>query len=164
MGKLPIKKTRVLAYQAEKGRLKAKIDHAAKTLSNKKQLRVALFIQLKGMIDKIDPLEAIAIGTATFVIKSGMEWSEDVLVKIFKKETTVLHLIPYFGSILRMSQAFIPEGDYSPMQKIMDNPAIEILEWAISFCIAFVLIRHPEIITSTAGGLLGASKLLLGIL
>ena len=67
MGRIPLKSTYKLAKAAEKGRLQGRLEHDAK--GSHKQNLVSLREHIGKAIDRIDPLEAIAILGLAGIIK-----------------------------------------------------------------------------------------------
>lgn len=131
MPRLPLKKTEKLAekqaYGETLGKLKAIYHFKFKT---KKGWLKSLREHLGKWIDNINPVETFAILGLTFLIKQIIvENFEDRLVEI---------TIPYWVRLL------IP--DYQKferkMKEAMDKPQIEMVEWLISFTIAYVIIKH----------------------
>lgn len=150
--RLPIKKTRKLAEAEEVGKLKARVQHRAKTLQNKKQLRVWLVERLERILDKVDPLKTVAVITLTFLIKSSIDWTN--LIKTGSKGLSILYNI-----LLARWTTAIAEGakDIEP-EDLQD----EMLEWVISFIVAYMVIEYGGEMIRAGGDLLNVAKGLIG--
>jgi hypothetical protein len=109
----------------------------------KKPLEVSLKEHFGKMIDRVDPLQVAAVAGTAYVIKFGIDWTQYQLANV--------------GPIISI---LTPSGFITgkvPL-KISDN---EVLEWVLSFSIAYMVVVHG---LDIAGGLIPlASKFLSGI-
>jgi len=157
----PIKKTRVLAKAQREGELKAEAQHRAKTFSNKKQFHIWLVERLENLVDKIDPLKLVATVAMTVFVKTGIEWTEDIVSTALGKDSlirTIASMLPILGII----EAITPEIPPQITQEALDTPQVEFIEWLISFLVAYMLVEHAGEIIQAGGNLLGVAKGLIG--
>lgn len=148
-----VKKTFKLAKAKKLGELSAKIDHENKTFSNKKMLWVSLKNHLGKMLDRTDPLEMIAVIGATYIIKNGIDWTQG-----FVEGTGefILGAVAQIGTWLGGT----PEEEL--VKKITETPEGEVIEWVVSFIVAFIIIRHAGALITAGGNILGVAKGLIG--
>lgn len=122
---------------------------------------------------KVDPLELAAVLAATPLVYGVLRTSEEMLSRANEvadtlKETPFFGaqwVLPFFTSIWNKATGQKMDPGEEPSS---DEEGIsETTWWLISFVIAFVLIRHPEVITTmfsgAATGILGLGKLMLGV-
>lgn len=165
MPKLPEKKTRLLAKWNRQGVLEAENEFFAKTLKNKKQLKNWLGQKFSVMIDKIDPLKLMAVLSATFFIKSGIEWSEELIS--IPVDTDIFRMFMRLGyGVLGLLIPKSPEAiqKTEEFKQFLDTPQVEILEWGLSFLCAYLLVEHADALLAIGGDLIGSAKGLLGVL
>jgi len=165
VGKLPIKRTKKLAEAERTGVLKAEEKYHSKLFSNKKQTGIWLAKQFERLIEKIDPLEAVAILTATFFIKQGIEWTENIPTTILQKDSlirTVIKTIPFFGPLAVMLTPEAPPEFQEKVEEALDSPQAEVIQYLLSFVVAYIVVKHPEAIMSLGGNILGVAKGLIG--
>lgn len=164
MPRPPIKKTKKLAKAQKEGELQAENEFIAKTFKNKKQFLNWAKGKLDGFLEKIDPLETMAILTTTVFIKFGIEWAEDLL--------TVPVDSDIFRTIYRMGLGviglLIPPSPEALQQKeklkaIMDSPPMEMFQWGVSFLVAYIIIKHAGELITAGGNILGVAKGLIGM-
>lgn len=154
------KKTRVLAEAQRTGELKAENKFRAKVFKNKKQFQNWLVERLETLMKSIDPLELMAVAGTTVLIKQGIDWAQVAVAtaefNIFNKILTA----DWIGSF----QAIIAwvQGSGEPEPQAPTGP--ELMEWVISFVIAFFLVRHGEALINAGGNMLGVAKGLIGAL
>lgn len=169
MPRPPKKKTRVLAEAETTGKLKAKDKHKSKIFKNKKQMKAWIIEQLEKLIARIDPLELTAVMGATVIIKTGIDWSEEILKQFeaTSKETWWKLVFPV-ETIMGMGyDALFQQLTGKPreqMRKEMEGQVYtEVMEWIVSFCIAYVVIHNFGALIDAGTSLLGSAKMLLGM-
>lgn len=147
MPKLPKKKTRVLAekkaYGETLGKLKAE-EHFAKTKKGK--IRAIKEILTK-MLEKIEPVETVAVVGLTIIIKNIIvEFFEDKIVEYTTGKIPFTPMV--FMRAVYPKQFEIAEEE---MKKAFDKPNVEFYEWLFSFSIAFIIVRHGGALFSMLG-------------
>ena len=104
---------------------KAKVDD---------QLITYLKERFDKIIDRVDPIETIAILGMTVLIKNGIDWTEASIAKIIvgkPPEELLAHLPPGY-ELPDPFRAMFPSFEFTT----------DLNEWLISFCIAFYIQRH----------------------
>lgn len=134
MPRLPLKKTEKLsikeAYGKKLGELKALL-HFKKT---KAGMELSFREHLGKIIDRLDVLEAIAILGLTYLIKQVLiENFEDKIAEIATGKTLIPALIRKYTPLETLETA---------LKATADIPQIELMEWLLSFCIAYIIIKH----------------------
>jgi len=165
MPRPPVKKTfrlaKAQAYGEELGKLEAN-RHFREDMKKGQEssIKEGIFSTLKSMVEKIDPLEALAMGSATVLLHEVLSKSTDFLTEVDEKFSVTVLLNPITGLVANALWQILPEG--VPKQNINMKPS-ELMLWIIAFLVAFILIRYGGEIISSLGGVLGVGKLLLGI-
>jgi len=108
----------------------------------------------KEMVSRVDPLEMIAVGGLTIIIQPIIATSEEILSKIVEITEHGVSAIEGFKSIWQWMGLIPPDPD--EVQLLTDN-----LTWVLSFVLAFIMVRHPDMVIGT---LTGMTKLALGLL
>jgi len=104
------------------------------------------------ILEKIDPLEAMAIMGATIMIKQGIDFTEMAAGTLAR-----------FPSTFKMFPWAIPIPGLATLDTKDLVAKDEILQWLLSFSIAFVLIKHFDKVVTAGGSLLSAARALVGI-
>jgi len=134
---------------------------------------------LVSKMKEIDPAEALAIAGTTVIIKCGINWTEEVVAKAQPFINTynqisegMLNVIMLGGyDILKKSYLGAVGNPTQPtQQEIQDRLRsessgfqVEVMEWVISFTLAFLIVRHFGEIMQAGSNILGVAKGLLGI-
>ena len=140
-------KTKIKQSMLEGLALREVVEEVAEKIywnkEKKKPLDVSLKEHLGKMIDRVDPVQVVAILGTAYVIKTGIDWTQYQLSNV--------------GPIISV---LTPSGFITgkvPL-KISDN---EVLEWLLSFSIAYMVVVHG---LDIASGLIPlATKYLSGI-
>jgi len=159
----PKKKTRVLAKAQREGELKAEIEHINKVFKNKKHLKAWFTLRLQHLLEKIEPLKALAILGTTILIKSGIEWSEIAAEELFKKNSLIRTLMRMANPFWFLAEGYIPEAP-EQIKEALDQPHVEVIQWIISFAVAYLIVEHGDAIINAGGNVLGVAKGLIGAL
>ena len=141
------KEIRELTKEREKAKLQAEYHFFFKNSRGWKLYLKRWFDSVK---DKLDPLELISITGVTVIIKNGIEWTE----KIIEQQAQFVNL---FAGILK-----VPKIDITILEKAMDTPQAEMLQWLISFSIAYLIVHNFGAIMSAGGNLVAAAVKLIG--
>lgn len=148
------KKTKVLAHAKKIGELEAERTFNAKWTKN----RVKAFIieRLTKAIDKIDPLKLFAIVGTTYFIKQGIEWTEEMtaVVQKYGKTTTPFSFSWVTAHVWDLLGVTERPKDLAPE---------EVIQWGLSFVVAYIIIEHGGELLIAGGNLLGAAKGLIGM-
>ncbi|RLI42932.1 hypothetical protein DRO69_09805 [Candidatus Bathyarchaeota archaeon] len=99
---------------------------------------------------KVNPLEIVAVIGTTYIIKQGLDWAQLSLrvpepVRLF---LDILPGIPLPSSLLEKGEV-IPQGN-------------EMVEWIVSFTLAYVIVHHFDAFVASGKDLLGIATMLLG--
>jgi hypothetical protein len=140
-------KTKVKESMLQGLAIKQVIDEVADRIywkdEAKKPWEVSLKEHLGKMLDQVDPVQVMAIAGVAYTIKFGIDWTQ--------------YQLAHVGPIISI---LTPTGFLTgkvPL-KISDN---EILEWVLSFSIAYMVVVHG---LDIASGLIPlATKFLAGI-
>lgn len=144
------KERRFLAKAEAKGRLQGQAEW--------KKTQTGIWTSLRdhigNMIDKIDPLEAIAITSTTVLVYEVLSHTEDFLDQI--------RVLSPFGITFFRLFGFKPVGEegLGLIPEELEKPML----LATSFFIAFMLIRHPEVIGLLGKSISGLGSMLIGTL
>lgn len=101
----------------------------------------------------IDPLELVAVGGLTILIQPIIATSSEVMGRIVQATEKGISAIEGFKLIWEW-MGLIPPEESKP---ILDAP----LSWVLAFVIAFIMVRHPDMVIHS---LTGVTKLALGLL
>ena len=142
--KTKMKEARLLAREAEKGARQG----VAQFKRTQAGFQASLRDHLGRMIDRVDPFKSIAILGATVLIKGGMEWGEDVMMRWY---TIFRGLIPFIGEAFFPLPLELPEVEGN----ILDSPQVEIIQWLLSFTLAYIVVTHFGEIIGGVGGAFG---------
>lgn len=142
-------KTKVKESMLQGLAIKQVIDEVADRIywkdEKKKPWDVSLKEHLGKMIDRVDPLQLAAIVGTAYIIKFGIDWSKYAL----------MHAVTIISSLDPLNLTGLKQ--LGPL-KLEDN---EIIEWVLSFSIAYMVVVHG---LDIASGLIPvASKFLAGL-
>lgn len=140
-----------------KAKLSAETEWNSTVLGRKKWVRDSIRKLFADMGEKIDPLELGAMVITTYLVKQGIEVTEEL-----NRATAdmVVRGIPFASIVIETLGIPTPSAILKALE---DQPEIEVVQWLISFVIAFIFVRHPEVIGQIAGGLMGYVKFIVGI-
>ena len=159
------KKTRVLAKAQKLGELQAELEWEYKTLKNKKHLFVSIKNHIGKMIDKIEPMELIAVLGATYLIKTGIEWTEEILAGAAEFANIVVKATQKYRFVDGAIQVILePEGipELAEIRQALDSAPVEIVEWLLSFMVAYMVVHNFAAIVNAGGSILSLAKTLIG--
>jgi len=162
------------AVKLEEGLTVARQKATLRFKKSKKGLELSIREHLGKLIDKIDIVDLIAILGFTFLIKQVIiENFEDRIVELVHGKG-ILAWIPFAGptvvGILEFIRPILEARGLLPteeqMKKALDMPKIEIIEWILSFALAYVIVKHggaligllDKGLNSVVGMFLGALK------
>jgi len=118
---------------------------------------------LKKMADKIDPLEIVAVTGMTYLIKNGIEWTEEII----KNPAPFFRMIAPLTGFAFLLVPDVPEPQQDAISKMMDTPQAEMVQWLLSFVLAYLLVHNfgmiMQAVGSATGNIIGMAKGLLGI-
>lgn len=160
-----MKKWRTKAKEEKKGALTAIEEHLSKVFSNKKQFKNWLVQKFDSLVDKIDPMKALVILSLTGIIKTGIEWSEEAIASLAEPDifkAVMKYGLGIFGGLVPPSEAALTQQEQ--IQKAFDTPQAEIIEWALSFIAAYMIVEHGDALITAGGNILGVAKGLVGII
>jgi hypothetical protein len=144
------------ARQVAEGQQEGFVQGNLRTSTRKKNLERQLLLKISAWVDRIDPLEMVAIIGTTMIIKQGINWSDAVQYNI---EWLVDWFATEFQTIIGGKASFYP--DY--FKKLEKTPQAQIQEWLISFALAFVIIRYFPQVVKAGADILSTAKLLIGL-
>lgn len=122
-----------------------------------KPLEESLKEHLGRMIDRIDPLESLAVIGVTFLIKQGIEWTEEL-------QYANLAAIHWFLDLLSWPSKFPwPNPTKEQFDSAVDSPNAEMIQWALSFAIAYVIVHNFDAVISLGKDVISIAKNLIGI-
>jgi len=152
------KEARVLAKATAKGELQGTAEFKA----TQRGLQTSLRNHVGKLIDKIDPMELISVIGMTVIIKTGIEWTEEILTQANAFYNVFWIVAPFKEILPSPYQQPSPE----PPQD-MDSPIVEALEWVISFMCAYLIVHNfGQIVVGVSNitsSVLSMAKGLLGI-
>lgn len=148
---------RAAAIEAEA--IKIASERVQQKLHEKKSLLDSAREHLGKMIDRIDPLEATAILGATYLIKQGIQWTEVLTTSNLPNITWLLNLFNPFRGVVNVP--VIPRETAEDIQKALDTPQSEAIEWLLAFAAAFIIVRHAGEIIQAGSNILNVGKSLL---
>lgn len=138
------------AVKLEEGLTVARQKGTLRFKKSKKGLELSIREHIGKIIDKIDPMDIIAILGFTFIIKQIIiENFEDRIVELIYGKgilgliafagPTVYGIFQYIRPILEAKGLWPREEE---MKKALDIPQIEIFEWILSFALAYIIVKH----------------------
>jgi hypothetical protein len=156
----PVKKHRKLAEAEETGRLNARLKHESKTWKNKKHMLVSIKNHLGKALDRIDPLEMVAVVGTTIVVKKVIDTTEDLKGKALAVRNVIMgtgqvlgasgiaQFIQAFGSPFSILSEFfvgliVP---IPPEQAQYEGMFPDWVDWLIAFAIAYIIVHHGELL------------------
>lgn len=146
--KTQAKKERMLS----KARAKGSLQGNAEWKNTKAGWMHSLREHIGKMIDRVDPIKAIAIVSTTLLVYEVLSQAEDFLdsLKVLTPMGITFFRIFGFKPVGKdVGLGFIPEEKETPYLL------------AISLMIAYIIIEHPEAIVATAKGILGFAQALI---
>ena len=175
MPRPPKKKTYVVSKAAEKGRLDAQDEHDSKLLSGrgKKRLLASLATHIGKAIDRVEPLELVAVLGATVIVHNTIMNAPETLRYIQQKalggELGFFEKLLLYGPInwpmFTAARQVYGETEKAVTEGIEQQG--EIMVWVISFVVAYLCIKHFGLIISTLGemgkSILSLTNMQLGV-
>lgn len=107
-------------------------------------------------IDRIDPLELAAVLGTTYLIKTGIDWSEAALANV-----DLVGILRFFQ--FPVPAEGTPETRKDEILKILSNPQAEVIEWLVSFTAAYLIVHHFGELVAAGSNILGLAKGLIGV-
>lgn len=164
-------------YVEEKARAKARLDaedeHDAKLFSGKgkKRLVASVASHLGKLIDRLDAMETGAIFIGTYLVHDILIKSPQIVAQandLLVRPSGVEQMLtwgPIYGSLNIVYHHFIGQPVEKGAKEMVEQTP-DLIIWAVSFLIAFLVIKHfgliLEGITSMGKGLVGLGMMLLG--
>jgi hypothetical protein len=153
----------VLAKAAKKGELQAVAENKSKIWSNKKQRTAWMLTQLEKVIDKIDPMKALAILGTTLIIKQGINWAQYLGQKFAEQGGSPVGMVAaILGDLMPGNPVLEALAGITGEKKVNLGGRAEIMEWVISFTVAYILVEHAGELITAGGNILFAAKGLIG--
>lgn len=135
----------------EKGRLQAATENWQKQPFDKKILDV-----LKPLIDKIDPLELVAVVAGTFVVHdlilTGQDFVTEVTKFVARKSEGVIEVLLHSLGVPSAAEVIDTEVVMKQIPDFGDGAIV----WLISFGVSFMVVRH-------GGDMLGTARMFFGL-
>jgi len=121
-------------------------------------------------VDKIDPLETVAVIGGTVIIKYGINWAEEALIQEAKDgnpfNNTVLNILVPASNLWKLLFPEKTTEEQEKMEKdmreLLNSPQAEVLEWLVSFTLSFLIVRNLGNLDTTS--ILTAAKGLIGVI
>lgn len=139
-----------VAKATEKGRLQAETENWQKQPFDKKILDM-----LKPLIDKIDPLELVAVLAGTFVVHdlvlAGQEFAGQVTKLVVRKAEGIVEVLLHSLGVPSASETVDSEAFLASLPTLGDG----VIVWLVSFGISFYVFRH-------GGEMLGVARMFFG--
>ena len=174
-------------YVEEKARAKARLDaqdeHDSKLFhrkGGKKRWLTALATHIGKAVDRIDPLELAATLALTYLVKTTIDASEELVAKIKKTSDKIAvsgrpvssFFAEPFGFATQIGFYLAGEvtGNVETPTEEEKEHALGIglpdqLEWILAFIVAFILVRHgAQILGMFQDGLIPLTEILLSFL
>jgi len=139
---------------------------AEQKVHEKKTLLESAKEHIGKMIDRIDPLEALAMGFTTFIVHDVLVKTEEFLLQfshIYAESVAEVkaegksgfwweNIGAFWGNlpVIGVMTPFPSTNGVSPSQT---KPEDSIMLWAVSFIIAFLIIRYGDKILEAFGGI-----------
>ena len=92
------------------------------------------------LIEKLDPLETLAIFSATIILKESIDFTQSSFTKILQASDILFAWSPF-------KQQFKELGGIA--EQAFEDPKIELNEWMISFLCAYFAVRNADKITGS---------------
>lgn len=143
MPRPPVKATEKLAYAERLGALKAELK-----IHEKKPLMESLREHIGKLIDKIDPLEAAAIGALSYIIQPEVK-----NLAALSDWIGLTQPVPFIDLSHGIEGIFWYNPPSTPQQDQTADTKREIVSWLLSIFIAFMIVRHGADIIKTLGGI-----------
>jgi len=144
----------------EKALVKARLQAEKEWYQRKANFQYLFKKELVNMMRRIDPLEFAAVGGLTMVIKSVIDETEEIRGRI--RAIAVIGELPEgmkaVWSGIPFWYVLVPEGE------TFEGMFPEWVDWLFAFGIAYVLVRHPEVVTEMFTGATKLTTFVLGLL
>lgn len=144
--------------RAEKALVKAKLQATKEWEERTSNFQYLMKKELVNLIRKIDPLEMVAVGSLTIVIQPMIAAAApvtDAIATIIARATELakiyLDVWRWFGLVTGQE---VPPTIETSVQ----------FTWLLSFVIAFIIVRHPEVMTEMFTGATKLTGFALGLL
>lgn len=141
-------------------KMKQKV-HAKKSLSDSFREHIGK------MIDRVDPLEIIAIGASTYLVHGVLLAAQDLINYLVNLPAHALDALAQFNTSW-LDFIFGPnpnkEGNPTPTEDITVLGVPSLALWGIAFLISFVIVRYGAQIVQSLGGIVGIGKLFAGMI
>jgi hypothetical protein len=156
MPKLPKKKTEKLAYHKALGETLGKLQAEFRFKHTKKGFIKSLRDHIGKWIDNTNPLELVAVGGMTFLVKYLIDTSEDLRGKLNTLGGLYGEFLTPIGKtkMLTVLGRALGYTEVTPAQ--FEGMFPDWMDWLISFTIAYVIIKHGGQIFGLASNALGA--------
>lgn len=128
--------------KAEKALTKAKLQAEKEWFERKSNFPYLIKKQLLELIKKTDPLELAAVGSLTIILQPIVATSSEIMGKIVTATEHGVSAIEGFKVIWEWMGLLPPT---EKQKEILDAP----LSWVLAFVMAFIMVRHPEVIVVT---------------
>jgi len=117
------------------------------------------------MINRIDPLKLGAILVVTYMIKQGIEWTEEAVALLEGTSKADLIGFPFSATFWWKALGFMEEDpEVAQIRAEMDMPQAELIQWGISFALAWFIMEHGSELLKAGTNIIGVAKGLLGML
>jgi len=126
-------------------------------IHEKKSIGDSLRQHIGKIIDRVDPLETIAIGGLTYFLQPGILGLEQVTTYAQKNLFTWEALTSWKPWL---DAAGVDTGS-QPQNTTPASLSQVVLSWVLAFIVAFIMIRHAGKIIETAGNALNLVKMLI---
>jgi len=157
LGRPPVKSTKALAG--------AKLAGEAKFYKSKQGREAWTRAQVERMIDKIDPLELLAVGASTFIVYDIIKSTPEMLAqaKSFVLTPPFASAIPFIALIYDRiwGDATLTDEQKAQFKAIQDEADFPL--FVKSFAIAYILVKHSGQIISGVGNVTGMIAGFLGL-
>lgn len=116
---------------------------------------------LEDMAKKIDPLETVAILGTTYLIKQGIQWTEIAVANTAFDVLQWIKILDPWNIFLPEIPADAEQNVEQALEKALNTPQAEVLEWLISFVCAYLIVKNFDKLVESTGNILGMAKGLL---
>lgn len=145
--------------KAAKALVKAKLQAKKEWDERKANIPYKIKELISKYLENIDPLETAACIGTTIIVKALIDKSEEIRAAIK----------PFWVASLDDPNKYVWSGIpfwYIKQESGVDFEGLfpEYMDWIIAFGIAFIVVRHPEVITTMFQGVTSLSGFILGLL
>lgn len=167
MPRPPIKKTRVLAKAQRLGELMAE-----RQFHKNKSLEESFREHIGKMIDRLDPIEAMAVGSSTLLIHQFILKDTATLTKVANAFSTLTYAatqpwmvwLQGMTSYLGFGWLFGGPPQMKTDESLTGNPTLDqLMLWLLSFVIAVMLVKYGGQIFGMLGKGLGGMAGIIGL-